>query len=292
LPAKTSIGSFLKFGLQHELLKAEVHNVASNPTLRTSPAADRVFTIGRRAFKRFAAYVAFAGLVAVTIWGIQTPAQARPIAIPPRTISVFYVAGSPNAPTVHLWDHFNRVNTSSLGRAVVGGNWTSTNSTWTIAANKAKTTATQNAKATLSFPGIVGGQLEADLTFGSTAEAGLTLLDDGISNLVLLYKRGPGTSQVRLYSLLDFGAQPPGPLPTPVATFDVTPTSAAALKVLINGNIIEVWWNNTSIITYGLSPAEISALKDAGHNRFGFWAESDALTRFDNLRLQTLPSQP
>jgi hypothetical protein len=96
---------------------------------------------------------------------------------------------------------------------------------------------------------------------------------------------------VRRYSLLDFGAQAPGPLPTPDATFDVNPTSAATLKVVINGNIIEVIWNNTPINTYGLSAAEIRALKDAGSNRFGLWAESDAHTHYDNLRFQTLPSQ-
>ncbi len=261
-------------------------NVASKLTLRTSPAADRFQTIGR---------LAFTGLLCTGLLSAitgTTQAQARAITIPPKTINVFYIPGSPNAPTVHAADHFNRVNTSSLGRAVVGGNWTATTGTWIIAANKARTTATANASATLNVTGIVSGQFEADLTIGSTAEAGLTFLGDGISNMVVLYKRVAGISQVRLYSLLDFGAQPPGSLPTPVATFDVAPTTTAALKVVITGNIIEIVWNNTSIITYGLSPSEVTSLKDAGSNRFGLWAESDALSRFDNVRLQTATSQP
>jgi hypothetical protein len=265
----------------------------SLPTTRTSPAADRFRTIGR---------LVFAALLLVA--NASTPAQARGITIPPKIMSVFSVSGSPNVPTVFIWDHFNRINTSSLGRAVVGGNWSATSGSWTIAANKAKSTIAPNARATLSVPGIgpslnpslnpsmVNGQLEADLTFGSTAEAGLDFLDDGINNMVVLYKKGAGTSQVRLYSLLDFGAQPGGLLPTPVAQFDVAPTTSAALKVRIYGNVIELWWNNALIITYGLTPPEITALKDPGSDRIGFWAESDALSRFDNLRLQTLPGSP
>jgi hypothetical protein len=260
--------------------------VLSLPTSRVCPAADRFKTIGR---------LALAGLFSTGLLSAvagTTEAQARAIAVPPRTMSVFYVSSSPNAPTVHAADPFNRINTSSLGRAVVGGNWTATTGAWTIAANKATTTAAINANATLNTAGIVNGQLEADLTVGITAEAGLSFLGDGINNMVLLYKKGPAISQVRLYSLLDFGAQPPGPLPAPVASFDVGSTNAAAVKVLINGNVIDVWWNGTPIITYGLSPDETAALKDGGSNRIGFWAESDALSRFDNLRLQTLPSQP
>jgi hypothetical protein len=260
--------------------------VVSFPTSRICPAADRFTTIGR---------LAIAGLLltgTLTAVAGPTQAQTRAITIPSRTISVFYIPGSPNAPTVHVADHFSRFAASSLGRALIGGNWTATTGTWNIGASKAKTTAVINANASLTIAGIVNGQLEADLTLGSTAEAGLTFLGDGISSMVLLYKKGAGVSQVRLYSLLDFGAQPPGPLPAPVASFDVASTTTAAVKVLINGNVIDIWWNGTPIITYGLSPVEIAALKDAGSNRYGFWAESDAVSRFDNLRLQTLPSQP
>jgi hypothetical protein len=286
LLANQQFHSLLKVWVQREPELAEVTLVVSLLTSRMCPAAGRFKTIGR---------LAFSGLLATGLLSAVTGtpgAQARAITIPPRAISVFYVAGSPNAPTVHAADQFNRVNTSSLGRAVVGGNWTATTGTWTIAANKARTTAATNANTTLNSASIVNGQLEADLTVGSTAEAGLTFLGDGMSNMALLYKKAPGTSQVRLYSLLEFGALPPGPLPAPVATFDVGSTNAAAVKVLINGNVIDVWWNGTPIITYGLSPAEVAALKDAGSSRIGFWAESDAVSRFDNLRLQTLPSQP
>jgi hypothetical protein len=188
---------------------------------------------------------------------------------------------------VYVWDRFNRINNSSLGSAVIGGSWQSNIGSWTISNNAAVTTANPNANVTINVPGILNGQLKTDFIFGATAEASLTFLDDGLNRMVLLYKKNAVTSQVGLYSLIGSVAAP-GVLPAPVATFNFAPTNSALLKVVINGNVIQVWRSAVLLITYGLKPGEIAKLKDPGSNRVGFWAESDSLTRFDTVRFQSL----
>ena len=258
-----------------------VKTVLSLPTSRTTPVADRFRNIGRLALTGIL-------VIGMVLCGFTVPANARKITIPLRTLSVFAVPGSPNVPTVYTWDHFNRGTSFTIGTAVVGGTWTVKNGSWSVASNRARSTVAANSNATINVPGIVNGQLEADLTFGTSAEAGLSFLDDGINSMVVLYKKSGATSQVRLYSLLDFGSLTPGPLPAPVATFTVGASNSAALKINIIGNIIELWWNNSLIITYGLSLPEVAALKDPGSNRVGLWAQDDALSRFDNFRFQSL----
>ena len=252
--------------------RPKINTVASSSTSRTSVAADRFRTIGHLV------------IALVAINGFGTNALARNIPIPKRTLTTFQILAKPVVPKVYVWDHFNRPNASPIGTAVVGGNWLGTPAGWTIATNQAAITALPNASATINVPGVLDGQLDADLSFGSTAEAGLDFLDDGINTMFFLYKKSGATSQVRLYTRLSAIAIPPAP----VAIATVNPTTAATVKVVINDATIKLSWNGTVIITYTMTVPEFAALRDPGSNGVGLRAESDALTRFDNFRFQSL----
>jgi hypothetical protein len=197
----------------------------------------------------------------------STNASAAVITIPPRTLTATTVTGPTGAPTVYVWDNFDRAN-GAIGTA--------------IATNVARSTSVATGNATINVPNVVNGRIDVDLTFGATAQVGVDLDDDGSNNIMVLYRKSGATSQVRLYTWIGTGALPP-----PVATANVTSATAAALTVVANGSTVQVLWNGTQIITYTLTAAEIAALKNAGSNQVGLWAESDPTSRFDNFRFQS-----
>ena len=223
--------------------------------------------------------------IAILVFGsvlVDLPeASAAVITIPPRTLTATSVSGSAGAPTVYVWDNFDRAN-GAIGSAVVGGVWGQNIGSWTIQANQARATSIATGNVTISVPNVVNGRIDVDLTFGATAQAGVDFDDDGSNNMMVLYRKSGATSQVRLYTWIGTGALPP-----PVATANVTTATTAALAVVANGSTVQVLWNGTQIINYTLTATEIAALKNAGSNQVGLWAELDSTSRFDNFRFQS-----
>lgn len=234
----------------------------------------------RRAF-RAALATALRTFVVVVL--VAPGASAASITIPPGTLTATSVTGTTGAPTVYIWDHFDRAN-GSIGSAVVGGIWGQSVGTWTISGNVARCTNTATGNATITVPGVVDARVDVDMTFGTTAQAGLDFDDDGagLNNMMVLYRKTATISQVRLHTWIGNVA-----FPAPVATANVASATSASVTVIAVGSSVQVFWNGGLVISYTLNATEVAALKDAGSNQFGLWAESDSTSRFNNFRVQS-----
>ena len=207
---------------------------------------------------------------------------AAPVILPPSILNVFHIVGSTGAPRVRAWDNFNRSD-AALGSPVVGGVWGTRNGMWVIDSKAAKSTNVASSTATLSLPTILNCRVDLDLSIGPTAHAGLNLSDDGTSNILVLYKKTSTVSELEL--LVWIGGS--GPLPTPVATAPVATGSTATISVTLSGSDVTVLWNGVSTINYALTAQESTAVRDTNSIGYGVWAQSDAVSRFDNFRVET-----
>lgn len=243
--------------------------------IRSSPnPAGRSRTIGQRAG------ITTLFLVALLIVAPGGNGWADRIPIPSGSIMSVSIPGPSGAATVFIWDHFDRAD-APIGTAVLGGPWSVNTGSWTVQSNVAGSSSVPNANASITVPGVLNGRVDVDLTFALlTASAGVELLDDGTNGLVVEYKKGLLLSEVRLYSRS-------GGTLTQLASAAVISSLSAALTVIVNANSVQVLWNSVSSFTYNLTPGLVALVKDAGSNRFGMWANSDAQARFNNFRFQS-----
>jgi len=180
------------------------------------------------------------------------------------------------APTVLAWTNFTGTTGTNLnGHALnAGGTWTADLGTWTIQTNTAGASNTALANIDLNV-GTQNAAAVATLTIGATANSGLVVNDNGTVALYALYSKAAGGT-LTLYKYSG-GA-------TVLGTATGVGTAATGtLKVDSTTTTIKVSWNGTVLISYPLTPAEVTTFHGATNNRFGLIADGDSVTRFDDF---------
>ncbi len=216
--------------------------------------------------------------VAITVSG-GSVAGAKPIG--PQTskvLTAFSMAASTGAPNVLTWANFTGANGTKLSGKVLngGGTWVVDGGTWTIQTNAAGSTNVALANMDTNV-GTQNASALATLTFGATANAGLVALDNGTTALFTLYSKAAGGTMT-LYKYAG------GAVVLASVTGIGTPASAL-VKLDAVTSAIKVSFAGTQVLSYTLTAAEVTSLKGAANNRFGIWADSDSVTRFDDFHV-------
>jgi hypothetical protein len=205
-------------------------------------------------------------------------AHAAVIGLLSNNLAAFDLTGTPPVPTVYAATDFTGTDGQSITAVplATGQTWTINAGNWTIQGNEATHNNTPMASAWVSA-GTTSAAVQVTLDFPATARrGGVTLLGDATSFLyavvdngnggqVLLYKR-VGTTSTLLGSLIGIG------LP-----------STGVLRVEAFTNTINVYFAGTLVISYTLTPAEVTQFKAATHTRFGIIADSDPQTAFNDF---------
>lgn len=189
-------------------------------------------------------------------------------------------------------DSFDRADsTTSLGTADSGQVWTAHSGTWGISSNKGYLASTTGQAAASVDAGASDVEVSADITLSPTtdrADAGLVFrLADDSNYLLALINKVTGSNSIQLFKrqagsfthLASVGSQ--GHVNG--TTYD--------LRVVANGSSIEVFRDDTSVLTHTLSGADLTTF--GSNTRHGLRVHrgstaDDGGTRFDNFLVETL----
>jgi hypothetical protein len=208
-------------------------------------------------------------------------AHAAAIGLSSNKLAGFDLAGSPSVPTPLAYTDFTGTDGQSITAVPLstGQTWTINAGNWTIQGNEATHNNTPMANAWVPV-GTTSAAVQATLSFPATARrAGVTLLGDATSYLYAVVDNGNG-GQVLLYKRVGTTSTLLG------SKIGVGLPATAVLRVEAFTNTINVYFAGTLVITYTLTPAEVTQFKAATHVRYGIIADSDPQTNFSDFLVE------
>jgi hypothetical protein len=228
------------------------------------------------------------GLLTTTVGGVTGAAASSLGGVSSAGMAGFSFASSSGAPTVIAYENFTGSNGTAIsGTTTDGGGftWNANLGTWTVQGNQARSTSASDGN--ILFNGTSSnGSVEAKISrngnnswdtyviFNSDSTFSNCLLADwwhNASGSIDLYK-GVAGSFVQIASVN-------GLYPSTI------PASAVIRLESPSTSIIKIYLDGVLKLTYTLSAAEQTALKNSTHRYAGFGANSDAISTFDNFHV-------
>lgn len=222
--------------------------------------------------------------VLLVVAALAVPAQvaAKSLgSVTSTSLGAWVLAGGTTVPTVVAWTPFTGANGTSLpGQTLNGtGTWASDSGTWTISSNRAGTTSAGLGNLDI-HAGTQNATVVVTLIIGASANAGVVALRNN-SNVALFATyslASGGTIQLNKFN---------GSTSNLSTVTGVGTPSTAEFKLDATTNTIKISFNGTQVMSYALSAGDITALKAAANDRFGIFADNDAVTRFDDFHVDT-----
>lgn len=227
-------------------------------------------------------------VVAALLSGMSMASAATLGGIGASDLTAFDELADPGAPTVISFENFDGPNNTNISGTTPDwgpGVWRSLGGTWRIRNNQAQSTSVSLGSINVHL-GVSDGAAEVtlDRRNGTGWNAGLLFNDNDYSVLLVLWQAA-GNGSLTLYKWNGSFTQ--------LATVNNLYSGAnpapqeVQLRVRTVGSLVEASLDGTLILTHTLSPADTGLFKNAAHDGWGLWAESDSRTRFDNFHVDT-----